>query len=230
MDAASIVTGPMLLRVGQGSLRGAFGRYADRFDLLEVPAEVGRLPRVATLHQWREQAPAGFVFSVLLGSAVGRLVAGPEFDAELTCALKAVEALQAQWIVLRTGPATTPSRRNERLLAATVERLPRDSCRVAWEPRGLWEPEQEERICSELGLVLVRDLRRSELPPGPVAYTRLLALGTGARFSVEAAEVIAERAAGLEALCVVVEGHGAVQGAQVLRQLLGEEPIDPNVE
>jgi uncharacterized protein YecE (DUF72 family) len=230
VDAASIVTAPMLLRVGQDSLRGAFHRYTSRFDLLEVPAEVGRVPRVATLHQWREEAPEGFVFSVVLGGAVGRLVPGADFDEALAGGLKAAAALRAKWIVLRTGPETTPSKRNQQRLAEAVARLPRDSCRVAWEPRGLWEPEQEETICEALDLIPVRDLRRSEPAPGVVAYTRLLALGTGARFSMESADVIAERAAGFEELYVVVEGQGAWQGAQVLRQLLVEEPIEPDVE
>ncbi len=226
MLVPSTVNGPMLLRVGQDSLHGAFSRYIGRFDLLEVSAQPGVLPRTGRLHEWREEAPEGFSFSVVLGDAVGRLQPGEELDTALEAATRAVAALQADWVLLQTGPAVTPSQRHRRWLEELARRLPRDPCRVAWEPRGLWEPEDEERIGVELDMVVVRDLRRRELPPGPVAYTRLLALGTGARVSSEAVDVLAERATGLEALYVVVEGQGAWQGAQRLRQLLVDDPFE----
>ena len=230
LQAFSRLNEPMLLRVGQDSLRGGdIARYASRFDLLELNAERGQIPRLATLHRWREQVPRQLVFSVTLGSRVGRLDDGVELESDLESALRAVQVLAARWVVLQTGPTVTPSQRNRRRLEAVVARLPRESCRLAWEPRGLWEPEQQEEVCASLGMTLVRDLRRCELPRGPVAYTRLRALGAGARFSTEAAEVVAERAAGLDELYVVIEGQGARNGAEVLRRLLIGEVSQPNL-
>ena len=211
----------MLLRIGKSSLEGSFARYAQRFDLLELRAEPGTLPRTSHLHGWRETAPDGFVFSVMLPTAVASLEPGQGFDDALDYALQVVQVLQARWIVLKTPPSATPSRRTVRRLTAVVDRLPRDDCRIAWESRGLWESEQEARICSELGLTLVRDLRRHEAPGGSCVYTRLPALGSASRFTVDAAELVAQRAEELEELFVVVEGEGARQGAEVLRRSLG---------
>ena len=218
----------MLLRVGQDSLRGDIARYASRFDLLELDAEQGKIPRVGTLHRWREQVPRQFVFSVLVSSRAGSLDDGAELESTIERVHRAVRVLEARWVVLQTGPTLTPSLRNRRRLEAVAARLPRESCRVAWESRGLWEPEQQEEVCASLGMTLVRDLRRGELPAGPVAYTRLRALGSGARVSTESAELVAERAAGLDELYVIFEGQGARNGADVLRRLLADEALQPD--
>lgn len=213
----------MDLRIGTSHLRGPLARYAQALDLLELRAEPGRLPRLAALRGYRRGAPPGFVFSVLLPRAVGELEPGPELEAGLSFALEVVSALDAAVIVLQTLPSATPSRRTERRIEELLSRLPREGRTLAWEPRGLWDSEQEEALASRWEVLLVRDLRRHPAPPGPAVYTRLLGLGTGARLSVDAAEIVAARLAGREVARVVVEGSGAERGAQVMRERLADE-------
>ena len=66
------------LYIGQSSLRGALVKYSNRFNLLEVRAELGRLPRPTMLRRWRDEVPSDFVFSIMLSREVGRL--GPNFQ------------------------------------------------------------------------------------------------------------------------------------------------------
>ncbi len=213
----------MELRIGSTGFRGPIERYAAKLDLLELRAEPTVLPRSSTLRAYRRAVPAGFVFSVLLPRVVGELEPGAAFEAALKRALEAAEILEARFIVLQTRPVATPSRRTERRIAELVARLPREGRQIAWEPRGLWDPEQQLGLAERLGLLLVRDLRRQAAPPGPAVYARLLGLGTGARLSVDAAEIVAARLAGKEQGYVVVEGSGAVRGAAVIRERL----VDP---
>lgn len=216
----------MLLRVGRSSFQGDITRYAKHFNLVEVRAEPGTLPRTARLRQWREQVGEDFTFSVVLSAAVGLLEAGPELDSGLAYSLQVAEALGATWLLLQTPQRVTPSQRTERRLNALLPRLPLDRIRLAWEPHGVWQPDSEERVAQPLGLHLVRDARRADLPAGPIVYTRLRGLGLGARFGAAAAEGVAEHVLGRSEAFVVIEGTGSVQGAAALRRLLEEGSED----
>jgi uncharacterized protein YecE (DUF72 family) len=209
----------MQLHVGQSTLRGEIGRYAERFNLLELRAEPGKLPRAARLRKWLAEVPEGFVFSVVLPQRVGELAQSPEAQALLTQALATAEVLRAGWIVVQTPASVTPTKRSRDRLAALVEQLPRDARRVAWEPRGVWQDEEAERVSSDLGIHLVRDVSRSPAPSGDVVYSRMRGLGDASRVRVSAVERLAERLAGTSESFVVIEGEGAVRGAALLRQL-----------
>ena len=204
------------IHVGQAGLRRDLATYARRFDLLELGAEPGTLPRRSRLRGWKAEVPAGFVFSLRLPRSLSRWPdAGA--PAELREALGNAEALGAAWLLLSTPPEVTPCQRTRRRLAALVAELPRERWQIAWEPRGLWEDRQEEELAAELGVVLVRDLRRRPAPPGKVVYTRLLALGASARQSEAALERVAERIAGYAGAFIVVEGSGALGVRDYLR-------------
>ncbi|HEX7669253.1 MAG TPA: hypothetical protein VF395_06720, partial [Polyangiaceae bacterium] len=75
-----------------------------------------------------------------------------------------------------------------------------------------------------LGVRLIRDLAREDrLDEDPVVYTRLRALGEGARIGAAAAERVAERLEGATDAFVVVEGMGAGRVRTVLRETLGAD-------
>jgi len=216
----------MNLHVGQPGIQGDITRYADRFDLLEVRAEPGHLPRTKRLRQWKSQVPARFTFSVVLPRLVASLESERPSESALEPALRAADALGARWLVLQTPPSATPSSRTRRRLAALVEGLLRSDRQIGWEPRGLWEDEAAESAARELGIALVRDVSRSPAPAGEVVYARLRALGDGGRVRSSAIE----RAAVELALCseafVVIEGRGAPRAAALLREL-ADRPRDP---
>jgi uncharacterized protein YecE (DUF72 family) len=200
-------------------LRGEIGRYAQRFDLLELRAEPGKLPRAARLRKWLSEVPDGFVFSVVLPQRVGELDSSPEARALLDQALGTADVLRAGWIVVQTPASVTPTTRSRERLAALVERLPRGDRRIAWEPRGMWQDEEAERVSSTLGVHLVRDVSRSPAPSGDVVYSRMRGIGDASRVRVSAVERVAERLAGSSESFVIIEGEGAVRGAALLRQL-----------
>lgn len=204
----------MKIHIGQAALRGSIRRYP--FDLLELLVEP-HLPQPKKLATWREEKPE-CVFSLRL-----QLESGASADQQRLAQLEAArDALAARWLVVTTTPTTTPTTRHRDLLARLLDSCRSDTWRIAWEPRGVWTPEEAERWAEELGVTLVRDLRREEVPPGSVQYTRLRALGSGTRTSVEALERVAMRLEGAEEAYVVLEGEGASRTAQLLRELCGQ--------
>jgi uncharacterized protein YecE (DUF72 family) len=213
-------TGPMRLHVGTATLRGNVRAYASRFDLLELRAEKGKLPRRSRLEAMAKEVPEGFVFSVVLPRLVASLEAGERSDEELAFALDAAKALSASWLVIQTEPRVMPSTRTKKALAALVAKLPRD-VRLAWEPRGLWEAAEAEAVAEALDIVLVRDVSREPAPDGEVVYTRLRALGRSS-LSLGAIERVAEEIADRELACVVLEGDRAVGAAKSLKQIVAE--------
>jgi uncharacterized protein YecE (DUF72 family) len=210
----------MQLFVGQAGLVGDMVAYVERFDMLELSSDTSSLPRLTRLRAWRRQAPEEFVFSVRLPRVVSGLSTGNEAEAALSGAMKIAEALRARWLVLSTPPEVTPCQRTRQRLGGLVAKLASEPYRVAWEPRGLWEDPQEEELARELGLVLVRDLRRRPRPPqSQVIYTRLLALGASARQSDDALVRMWDRMAESTEAFVVVEGSGARRAHDFLHQL-----------
>ena len=212
----------MLLRVGQPALRGDLTRYAQHFDLLELRAEPGTLPRPARLRGWAAAVPDGFVFSVALPRAVATLHGGPEADRALKFALRAAEALSAGWLVLQTPAAATPSSRTRRQLGEIAGRLRAEHQRVAWEPRGVWDDEQAAAVATELRLHLVRDPTRDSPPPGRVLYARVLGLGGAHRFGLGTAQRLASCLSGRDEVYVVLNAAGAIRAASQLRAAMIE--------
>jgi uncharacterized protein YecE (DUF72 family) len=213
----------MRLNIGQPVTPGAFARYAQHFDLLELRAEPGRIPRLSRLKQWASQAPRGFVFSVAVGSHAVALSDGELAEAELAFAFAAADALKASWCVMRTPASVTPGRLGRERLRALAERLAATGRSVAWDPAGPWAPEQAERFAADLGVTLVRDAARAELPPAKTAYTRLRAFASGGRLRGSAIVRAAERLVGYEEALVVLEGRGASLAAHSLRADVARE-------
>lgn len=208
----------MELYVGQAGLRGDIAAYSRRFNFAELSAEPFSLPRLSRLRGYRRKVPEGFAFSVRLPRAVACLEIGASTDEVLSQALAAAEALQAEWLVIGTSAEVTPCARTVGRLADLVGRLPRSTFRVAWEPRGLWEDDQEEALARELDLVLVRDLRRRLPPFGDIGYTRFLALGAGGRQNDASLHRVLSRLSDYQRAFVVIEGSGAERARDFLRQ------------
>ena len=205
----------MRLRVGTSGLRGGIDRYAARYDLLELRAEVGALPRRPRLREWVERASDQLVFSVVLATAVAKLDDGSESAAGLDYGLKAAAALNAAWIVVRTPPSVTPTSRARRRLAELVSRLPSEQHRIVWEPAGLWEEDAALEVASELGVQLGADLGQGSVPPGPVVYGRLPKIASAGRAA--AAERVGREIVGRQEAYIVIEGDGLDRLARIIR-------------
>jgi uncharacterized protein YecE (DUF72 family) len=215
------------VHVGRASLDGGIARYARAFNLLEVIGEHGRHPKRSGLLEWKKAVPDGFVFSVVVPAEVAALAPGASEGQLLTHAEGVAEALDAAWWVLRTPPEVPPSPRAIRALAELASRLRAGGRRVAWEPRGMWSEEAALDAATTIGVRLVRDLAREDrLDDDGVVYTRLRALGEGARIGAAAAERVADRLDGVAEAFVVVEGAGAARVRTVLREAFGADDSD----
>lgn len=204
--------------IGAKELRGNIAAYAKRFDLLEVRADSSR-PTEALLRKWRKQVPPHFEFCVVAGPHLAALKESPQLDAELEMTLKTIAALQARCLLLPTPVEVTPSALSRQRMAKLLERLPRDATHVVWEPRGVWETEDAAVAAKKWGIVLAVDASRDPVPPGPVAYTRLRALGETRSFGPAALERIVDAIGTRRDAYVVLETATALAECKRFRQL-----------
>jgi uncharacterized protein YecE (DUF72 family) len=193
------------LLFGLSGLQGKLQNYAKRFDLLEVTPADQPLPKASKLAGWREMVPPAFVFSVVLPKAVGSLSKGGDFDAALDETLAAATALQARAIVLSTPASVRPTPRNRARIVELASRLPDTGPHRFWEPAGIWEPQEVMAVAAEAGLIPVFDAAQQPLPPGPIAYTRIRALGHAARLGAHRIQTIAEQVRGRREAFLVVD-------------------------
>jgi uncharacterized protein YecE (DUF72 family) len=204
----------MRLHIGRSALRGDIARYATHFSMVELRVEQGSLPRSATLKEWAKKVSSEFVFSLVVPRS---LVALDRIEhAELALVNRVSVALGARWLVLRTPATVMPGARSRRKLAELVTKLEPGERRIAWEPQGVWDPDEAEELAATLNVTLVRDLSRDEAPAGPVVYTRLRALGTGSRLTSGTAERLVDELASCEEAYVVTESDGAIRFARLL--------------
>lgn len=204
--------------MGQASLTGKLERYAKVFDFLEVRASPAP-PSPGRMHRLRGSAPDGFSFALVAPQKLVELATSDLDSSLLEATRAAATALGARWLTLRTPFNVAPSARARARLSRLIDAV-RDSAKgIAWEPRGVWTDEDAEATASELGIVLVRDLAEYEAPPGPIVYTRLLALGRNARIGAGIIERVGERIEHAEEAFVIAEGRGAVGLAKQLRHV-----------
>jgi uncharacterized protein YecE (DUF72 family) len=213
--------------IGAKHLRGAIAAYAKRFDLLEVrimPPGVAAAdgtpgPSLATLKRWRKSVPPGFDFSVIAGPALSKAKASEAAEAELEAARAAIDALQARCFVLRTPPEVTPTSLWRDRIHKIVEKLPHDVTHFVWEPSGVWETADAAAQARQWGIVLAMDPAREAVPPGPVAYLRMRALGETQSFGPIALERVVKAVGVRREVFAIIETDTAITEAKRLRQL-----------
>jgi uncharacterized protein YecE (DUF72 family) len=211
------------LHIGKRSLEGRLEKYAQRFDLVEVRPDVTAALRPATLQRWRAAVSGSFVFSLVLPQAITELRVGREADQALELSLETARLLQASVIVIATPLSVTPTPTNRKKLEALVSKLPHDVVRLAWEPSGIWELDDAQAVASSLGVILVADAAREQLPPGPIAYTRLRGLGDARRVSADRLDRVLRNLHGRRDAFVVIETDQAGRVARELRDGIAQD-------
>jgi uncharacterized protein YecE (DUF72 family) len=213
------------LLVGLPAPQGDLAKYATRFDMVEVRPVDTPIPKTSTLRKWRKSVPPSFAFSVVLPRVVGDLTPGAALDAALTTSLEAASALEARCVLLVTPPDVRPTAANKKRLAAIFERIPAEGTVRCWEPSGIWEREDVLATARAMGVIAVFDAAREQLGPGPIAYTRLRALGKSATLGQTTVERVAERLRRRRESFVVVEGPREAQRVkQALTSALAKKP------
>jgi len=192
------------LLVGLAALTGDLQKIHGRFDLVEVRSSNGEWPKDATLRRWRKSVPPHFVFAVVLPPAVASLASGAEADAALQEALHVAALLESRCILLQTPPDVRPTTPNRKRLAALFEKIPSEGTVRCWEASGVWEADDVIATARAARVLPVLDAAQDTLPPGPIAYTRLRALGKAAA-SARTIERLASALRGRREAFVVVE-------------------------
>jgi hypothetical protein len=209
------------IHFGLPSLKSGLASYSRSFNLLEVRAEPAP-PSVKHLARLRRETREGFLFTLVLGRALADLSTSSLDDALVQASRKAAEVLAARFILIRTPASAGPSARTRAKLARLVEALRGAATGIAWEPRGAWTDEELSQIAKELDVTLVRDLAEHDAPPGPVVYTRLLALGRNSRIGSGVIERVTDRLEGIDEAFIVIEGDGGAGVAKRLKASLGQ--------
>lgn len=212
------------VHIGGKELRGDIAAYAKRFDFLEVrgvAADNLRLaPSAATLRRWRKQVPPHFEFAVVAGPNLGRLRPSAALDTELEALLSTATILEARVLVVPTHADVTPSKLQRDRFAALLERLPTAERAVVWEPSGLWEHDDAALQAQKWGVTLAVDPTRDIVPPGPMAYGRLPAVGGTRAYSHAALQRVALGLGERRDAYFVIETPSALKEAKALRQLV----------
>ncbi len=198
--------------------------YAKRFDFMEVVAGGPSVPSESTLRRFRKSVPPHFDFSVVAGPSLARVKPSEALERELALAIRAVDALQARCLLLATPSEVTPSPLHRERIAKVLDRMRRDPTYVVWEPRGLWETEDAAAMARAWGVVLAIDAAREAVPPGPVAYVRLRALGETRSFGLAALERVVRAIGARRDAFVILETPAAATEAKNLRMLAEQEP------
>ncbi len=181
----------MAIHVGCSGLPLKRARYFNVLNACEVLPNQEVPPRPANARRWAEEAPEGFVFSMVASrfftmspkplppglegtpQDYGGLRLTPEATRLYERTLEAAIALGAEVLVFVTPPSIGPSPRGKETLARFFGELDRRGVRFAWEPHGPWDAEEIAALCAAHDLVPCVDPLRDPLPEGDVAYARL---------------------------------------------------------
>ena len=174
--------------------------YFELFDTLEVQQTFYEPPSRVTMDRWREQAPAGFVFTMKAWQVITHRSTSntyrrlrSDIDRDEAGAFRVNATVMAAWAktrecarilraraILFQCPAsfkpTDENVENMRRFFGEIERM--DGVAFVWEPRGPWPDDLVTAVCNELGLIHAVDpfLRESLTPQ--LTYWRLHGIGS----------------------------------------------------
>ncbi len=211
------------LLVGQPGFRGKLEKYARRFDMVELRPVDTPLPGPKKLASWRTKVPPAFAFSVVLPRVVAELSPSAAFDQALDQCIESARVLQASCIVLATPASVRPTARNRERITALADRLPANGHLLAWHAGGIWEAEDVVATACLGGWLPIFDAVQEPLPPGPIVYTRIHAVGQATRLGADRIARIAEQLAGRRDAYVVVDSHVATKVRNGLKAALAGE-------
>jgi len=153
------------------------GEYYRHFRLVEIQESFYRLPRLETVQRWREQAPAGFQFTMKAWQLITHPPSSPTYrrsglsiapglqdrygffrDSEEVRSAWERTAVLARALACRVVLLQCPASFREcpehvANLRSFCRNLDRGSFLLAWEPRGMWEEQTVRGLCRELGLL-----------------------------------------------------------------------------
>jgi uncharacterized protein YecE (DUF72 family) len=210
------------LHIAAKDLQGDIRAYAKRFSYLEVQLDTPKTPSLVTMRRWRKAVGPTFEFGVVAGPELACPRPGADLEAGIAKLSAAVNALGARCILLQTGIDVTPTALWRERLLALIAQLPNDASRIAWEPRGVWEPEVAAKFAAKAKLTLVYNPVRESINSGNAAYVRLRALGETRSYGSAALAQVAEAICNTADAYVVIETNKPLDEAKRLRRAMQE--------
>ncbi len=183
--------------VGCCGFSGSQAEYYRHFRLVEVQQSFYRLPQEQTVRRWRETAPADFVFTFKASQLITHPASSPTYrrsglsippgHEDRYGFFRPTDDVRSAWngtaalaralgcpVVLLQCPASfRECVEHVGNIRRFFKDLDRRGFRVAWEPRGPWDPQTIQGLCRELDLLhCVDPLVQSPLWGEPL-YLRL---------------------------------------------------------
>ncbi|MEZ0345939.1 MAG: DUF72 domain-containing protein [Infirmifilum sp.] len=191
--------------VGTCGFSGKGGRknYFQKFSAVELQDTFYRVVPDETLRKWREEAPAGFEFTLKAFQGIthpktsptwrraggikpteshGFFKPTPEVFSGWEYTMRAASILRSRVVVFQTPPSFGPTEENLENLKAFFSKINRGDLILGWEPRGKWneKPDLLAEVLKRYDLIHVVDpFRRLPLVVGKVLYFRLHGIGRG---------------------------------------------------
>ena len=184
------------VRVGYCGFPVGRKTYYRHFPCVEIQQTFYHPPRPQTLTRWRQEAPAGFAFTIKAWQLITHTPQSPTYrrlrmdipdeqadryggfrpTAEVFRAWETVrqaaEILEAPIIVFQTPRSFRPTAEHTSHLREFFTTIADRPCALGWEPRG-WDPTEARRLCLDLGLFHIGDPLQDHAPHGETAYWRL---------------------------------------------------------
>jgi uncharacterized protein YecE (DUF72 family) len=188
------------MRIGLCGWTISVDRYFELFDTLEVQQTFYEPPSRVTMDRWREQAPAGFVFTIKAWQVITHRSTSTTYrrlrsdiNRDEAGAFRLNETVMSAWqktrecarilrakAILFQCPAsfkpTDENVENMRRFFGAIERM--SGVDYLWEPRGAWPDELLIDVCRELQLVHTVDPFLRDTVTPELTYWRLHGIGS----------------------------------------------------
>ncbi len=183
--------------VGCSGFQKSHAEYYRKFSLVEIQQTFYKLPMLKTAARWKQEAPAGFVFTIKAWQVITHEPWSPTYrHTDLSIPRKEWEdygSFRASLVVQKAWEATrdfaqelgakivlfqcprqfTPSKEHVDAFRRFFERINRGKLYLAWEPRGKWPDELVATLCAEFDLLHAVDPFLNESQYGETGYFRL---------------------------------------------------------
>jgi len=231
--------------------------YFTRLELVEVQETFYDPPARRVLSRWRQEASEGFSFVLRawqlithppsfsgyerikrnwqrdLSGRFGHFQTSEEVQWAWAVMKEAVESLKAGVLVFQTPASFTPTPENRKNLEHFFSRVERGCCRMVWEPDGVWEDEDVDALCTDLGLIPSVDPFLRRPLSGDFFYCRLRGAKlrragnyTAEDFSRMIGRVLGAGEPAIAEGCFIFETPNALRDAERFRSWLQEQSLD----
>lgn len=202
-------------------------RYFSAFKAVEIGSTFLRLPRLATVENWKREAPHGFEFSMrawrdITHPPAGHFRAGIKTELAWDETRCVAASMGARFVVFETPASFFPDAGHLRDMYRFFKSIRRDKLALVWHPHGKWEQSLVNKVCADLGLIqAINPLAVPLLLGKTLNYFRLPAPPSGTYNDAEMKDI--QRRSGELPSYIFFTHRNAWQDAQRFAALAGQQ-------